>query len=451
MVTAETPAARVGLVVVVGLICVALFAQTGAFDVVLATVGSLRGASGAVEGGAEVDVVATTPATTVAAATRASVVKPVAVVAGSLAVTSQPVRLAVGFNPPACGQQPNRTVVDPYKGCPIPGLNNLLYTQHNRWYCLYRDGERMTLRDRTCNKGSHEKYRFSTVLQVRYDRLETFRRWVSARKAAGQSGAVQFGNSRRSGVGGLLSSSVPTASDAEAVRTAYAHFERQMLDTTPMDPKIVPASFTAPAICWADIMEKVYPKRCTWTDIPAFYGKPDWWEARMFIDFHAEYYIVARQLLAAAIGDGVPFVALHLRRGDYLHHCTVLQKKRTPAWLAFWGVPSLLTKDGAGFHSCYPTVDQVVEVIEKVTTPMAQLRASDASSRSWRAFVLPKLAKLTPPPMIDMRHLDTLILDMVVLSLGSYFVLNRYSSFSGTVYEAATIHGRANGTNVRCW
>ena len=71
--------------------------------------------------------------------------------------------------------------------------------------------------------------------------------------------------------------------------------------------------------------------------------------------------------------------------------------------------------------------------------------------RKWRAFVLPKLTAVDPPPIVGMRHLDTLVLDMVVLSLGAHFVLNRYSSFSATVYEMATIHGRANESNVVCW
>jgi hypothetical protein len=390
-----------------------------------------------------------------------------------------PPKLTQGWNPKACNVRPNQTDIDPYKGCPVPGLNNLLYTQHNRWYCLYRDKERMLLRDRTCNKGSGEKYRYSTVLQVRYDRVARFQEWQAARKAAGISGDIEFGNSRRGGRGGLLPSSLPKASDPQAVRDAYDAFARQMDDVTPLDTSLTPPSAAA-AICWADIKEKVLPRKCTWSDIPSFYGKPEWWESRHFIDMHSEYYTAARQILSATIGPNVPFVSLHLRRGDYMHHCQVIQKKRTPAWVSFWPTKTLLSSDGAAFASCYPTVEQVAQVIDRVTketgipyvfiatnepgefanltTPLHEIRsgvaasaAAKGSKRAWRAFVLPKLTSLQPTPIVAMRHLDTLILDMVVLSLGSHFVLNRYSSFSATVYEMATIHGRTNESNVVCW
>ena len=386
--------------------------------------------------------------------------------------SSEHLGLSPGWNPKSCPTgPPNRTTVDPYKGCPIPGLNNLLYTQHNRWVCLYRDRQRMTLRDRTCNKGSAEKYRYSTMVQVRYDRLAAFREWVSQRRQAGLPSPT-FGNTRRGGPGGLLTPE--NATSPPAVVAAFNAYVRLMLDEAPMDLQLASRvdAKSEPAVCWADIMEKVLPNRCTWSDIPSFYGKPDWWEARQFIDFHPEYYTAARRIVTAAIGKDTPFIGLHLLRCDYQHHCTVIKKKNTPPFVSFWSVPTSVTADGSLPGSCYPTLDQITTVISRVvkdtgikivfiatnvpeefagiTTPIDGV-VKQSQHAPWAAFVLPKLMDLSPTPLRDMRFLDSLVLDMVVLSLSSFFVLNRYSSFRGSVFEMATIHGRTSASNVRCW
>jgi hypothetical protein len=398
-------------------------------------------------------------------------------------------RLSRGYNPPGCRGEPNTTTIhDTYQGCPVPGMNNLLYTQHNRWYCVYRDNLRYLLRDKTCNKGTGEKYRYTSILQVRYDRLRAFNDWRAARLAVGVDTPIPFGNSRSAGGHPGLDwrAATPAERAPAKLRDAFDRFRDSMADTRPFDPSTIAEGRENPSMCWLDIGQPPDPPRCTWSDIPSFYGKPHWWEARHFIDFHPEYYAAARSLLARVgaapdagpTGDqpaqGRPFISMHLRRGDYIHHCVVIKRKRIPAFAAFWGVGSLVSADGSAFESCWPSKQQVVDVIEQLTaktgidlvfiatnvaeefqeflTHIDQLRSGLGSTGPrWQAFALPPLDSFQPTPLEAMRGLDVLVLDMVIMSLGSHFVFNRYSSLSGTAYELAAIHGRANSTNVNVW
>lgn len=312
-----------------------------------------------------------------------------------------------GWNPEHCRVQPNRTEIDPYKGCPLPGLSNLLFTQTNRWYCAVRDQRALQLRDRSCNKGSQEPFRFSSILQIDYDRL--------ARDIPGRSNA---------------------------------------------------------AICWSDISRQDKAPSCEWADIPKFYGTPLWWSARKLIDFHPVYYELGARFAQFQFQDR-PFLAVHLRRGDYWQHCVVIKRRGIPPWESFRHTAKRYDYE----RGCYPSLELVAETLRKeadafqlkdvfiaTNTPdefdALHAKLPDLSivasipDAFFRSVALGQSADDTNVTVHQrLRRLDKLIIEVVVLSMGSAFLFNRYSSLSGLAYEMAVIHNRAtvNGPNVACW
>lgn len=309
-----------------------------------------------------------------------------------------------GTNPqPRCGGvQPNTTDIDPYKGCPLPGLNNLLFTQVNRWFCAVRDNRALHLRDRSCNKGSEEPFRFSTIVQVDYEGL--------ARELPGRDNA---------------------------------------------------------AICWSDISRQDKAASCEWGDIPKFYGSDLWWKVRRLIDFHVTYYDSAKRFVDLTF-ENRPYLAVHLRRGDYWQHCVVIKRKGVPPWESFRHVRKLYDYE----KGCYPSLDLVYDTLKDVAKRHYGLKDIFIATNTVDEF-LPLVRKLADHDGIQLvvgvprtfyqslssgsgrplRKLDELIIEMAVLSYGATFLFNRYSSLSGMAYEMAVVHGRAavNGPTVACW
>lgn len=293
--------------------------------------------------------------------------------------------MTIGYNPaaPQCKDQPNRTTIDPYKGCPVPGLNNVLYTQHNRWFCTYRDNVVLRLRDRICNKGTAEPFRFSTILQIDYSRI--------------------------------------------------------------------PAKKKGAAICWSDIKKQDEPRECSWTHIPKFYGTPLWWEARALIDFHPSYHQAAERFVKHKFGKE-KFIGVHMRRGDYIHHCIKIQRKGIKPWIPFKGTKTL----HRGMSSCFPNITEVEVALAKV-------KADHGAKYIFVGTNVPEeldpikerlgIVLLADPERLGVgaRRMDYLIFEMAIMARASAFVFNKYSSLSGTVYEMATVANRTTKENVYCW
>lgn len=313
----------------------------------------------------------------------------------------------LGRNPPNCGVDPNATEIPPYRGCPLPGLNNLLFTQVNRWYCAVRDNRVLHLRDRSCNKGSEEPFRYSTLLQIDYEALE---RTLPSRRNA--------------------------------------------------------------AICWSDIARQDKAPQCEWGDVPKFYATELWWTVRRTIDFHPTYYRTAERFVQTTFSNR-PFLAVHLRRGDYQQHCVVIKRRGVPPWISFAKVRKLYDFE----RGCYPSLALVEETLVDWATqrgladvfiatntpdefePLAQRLAERASSPLH--VVVGILARFfssvdRQPRSLEkrLRKLDQLVVEVIVLSLGRSFLFNRYSSLSAMAYEIAAMHGRIkqdSQENFACW
>ena len=382
-------------------------------------------------------------------------------------------------NPSFCGHQPNATPIEPYKGCPVPGLNNLLYTQSNRWYCAVRNGVVARLRDRICNKGSEDKYRYSTVVGIRYDAL----------RVRGSGGAAHPAGKPEEG--GLTEKEEPRGNGSGQKSTIGQPPRTDLVDRSAR--RIFTASTAKPdaaagvGICWSDIARQDELSSCAWRDIPNFYGTDDWWDARQYFDFHEVYYDVADAMLKAAmvqvsLANRAPhqrgrepsvaslphFVGVHLRRGDYWTHCHSVTKKRLPPWLTFFNPANEISPLGS-MESCYPSADTMWRALRNVTARLGvthvvvatnvpseiEFLKQKGTASGVTVWLIPDLvlalAAAAPTDMIAQmaykvylafRPVDRLALEVVIVSRATGLILNRYSSFSASAFEAAVIRRR---------
>ena len=343
--------------------------------------------------------------------------------------------------------------IPPYRQCPLPGLNNILYSQVNRWYCAYRDGSDIELRDRSCSrvgagpqKGAVEPYRFSSILTIDYSREHSLTAGSPSDEAAANS-------------------------DGEAIKGRWG------------------GGGANASLCWSDIAgnKQTIPPACEWSHVPRFYGTPQWWRARRMIDFHPQYYRAAAHYVHAAFG-GAPFIAVHSRRGDYYTHCHHVIKQGIPPWVTFSKTPHLVE---APKRRCFPSEEDMIEAIAAVaalsghtvrnvlvaTNHPDELRGlqramarrsfggggkgGSAAAEAYNIKVvlfddarLREVHRATEGrDGFAIRDVDRTIVEMAMLSFGSYFIFNAFSSFSGTVYEQARIHGRVRDgdANVFVW
>ncbi|KAJ9457016.1 hypothetical protein DIPPA_33472 [Diplonema papillatum] len=307
------------------------------------------------------------------------------------------------------------------KLCPIPGFNNLLFTQVNRFYCAVRDGlPALTLRDRVCMKYSTDWFRYSEVL--------TFAPPPGARGRAGTR------------------------------------------------------------VCFRDDAPNPEFKRpCEWRHVQEWYGTPPFWAARRAVDFNAGYHAYADAWLRrhlphaggtgpseAAVWDHHPYLAVHVRRGDYQTHCLKMKKKKEQTWLSYsWNsshTKFALSPEvyGAG---CYPSVDDVAAGVARVLGERRGVKSVFVSSNDKQ--LVKELQRRNPRvPFFQLafhprgneteapggsnsggglRGVDLAIVDMIIMARASAWILNRFSSFSATPYEMAYTAGRIQHKSLWWW
>eukprot|EP01064_Diplonema_japonicum_P016895 TRINITY_DN24949_c0_g1_i1.p1 TRINITY_DN24949_c0_g1~~TRINITY_DN24949_c0_g1_i1.p1 ORF type:complete len:400 (+),score=65.38 TRINITY_DN24949_c0_g1_i1:48-1202(+) len=293
--------------------------------------------------------------------------------------------------PPRAADEPEEYPENGVKMCPIPGLNNLLYTQVNRYYCAARDRVKLNLRDRLCMKYSKDWFRYSEILDIE--------------EKGGPP--VCFGS-----------------------------------------------NFADP--------EK-YLKRCEWKNIREWYGSRNFWAARKKIAFNKGYMEYAEKWLEKNSG-GSKFLAIHVRRGDYFTHCKQIAKKKEPAWHAFsWNKAHKTVSEGGGYvrQACYPTMEEVAAGIDRVVGHQKDANITSVFVSSNDKDLIKNVSLLVSSPLsffqlhfpngTSLRGVDQAIIDMVILSKASSWILNRYSSFSATPYELAYTDGRVTVDNLWWW
>eukprot|EP00754_Rhynchopus_humris_P042061 Rhum_TRINITY_DN25647_c0_g1::Rhum_TRINITY_DN25647_c0_g1_i1::g.182536::m.182536 len=316
--------------------------------------------------------------------------------------------------PPGCPHAPDTTPFEEngHKQCPIPGLNNLLYSQVNRYFCAFRDRKKLLyLRDKTCMKYSTDWFRYSDILTLN-----------TSKKRA-----------------------VPICWGQEYNFDKSNHIAR----------------------CeWKYIRE--------WYGTPAFWEarahigfNPAYGEyVQAYLDAYAP---------KSATGAVAPYLSVHVRRGDYITHCVKLRKKKETPWSTYLSdgrKNTLSTRDmspkGEAYRSgCLPSFEQIAEGIAKVARMHPAIRSVFVSTNDedlvhylqtnasvtvgLPVFQLhfPGVANVTTE--LNLRLLDLAIVDMLLLSRGAAYIFNRFSSFSGTPYELAHVEGRVTDTNLWWW
>jgi len=206
------------------------------------------------------------------------------------------------------------------------------------------------------------------------------------------------------------------------------------------------------------------PTYCRWATYPDSYAKADYWRARSLIDFYPEYYEVAERFIARQLDDhGRGFLALHIRRADYKPHCEFLVRKKQPPWPTFIyaGLTSLFAQESM---RCFATpLTAIVEPIRRVLREN-NLRtifiATNTAKEVQRAQIVEQLGpdvrvvfgwQNTDPYVAVDRPIDVSIVEMIVMSYATAAVLNKFSSFSGNVYEIAAIKGRMKKQRMYTW
>eukprot|EP01062_Namystynia_karyoxenos_P013269 TRINITY_DN14789_c0_g2_i1.p1 TRINITY_DN14789_c0_g2~~TRINITY_DN14789_c0_g2_i1.p1 ORF type:complete len:521 (+),score=107.23 TRINITY_DN14789_c0_g2_i1:85-1647(+) len=214
----------------------------------------------------------------------------------------------------------------------------------------------------------------------------------------------------------------------------------------------------------------------------------EWWAARRSLDWRPRYYSAAQWYVKRTFG-GEPYIAVHLRRGDFLYHCRKedrhllkgLEPKLAPvdSWLYLTersGDPNRSSLSKTFMNACYPPFTTVVQALRRVAANvgvkqffvtctertgkyspggtfqrmMAPLKVASLPYRSG-SFAEAQQEPFAAPDALELEtgvHKD--IVDLAVISMGAHLVLNRFSTFSGTAVEMAILHGRVrpNGSNV---
>ena len=289
------------------------------------------------------------------------------------------------------------------KMCPIPGLNNLLFTQVNRYYCAYRDKvKRLNLRAKVCMKYSRDWFRYGDILTINYSK-----------------------------------------------------------------PRAVPVCFGPD---YPDPEKTNNIKHCEWRHVKEWYGTRAFWEARSHLSFNIGYTTFVDSWLAGNApqegGVVLPYLSLHVRRGDYFTHCIKLKKKKEPAWLSYSWNPkhNVISSEPYGV-SCFPQNADIIAGIKRVVKRNAALRGVFISTNDEELVSVLKADKTINLPVfslqfpgihnataeLGLRGVDLAIIDMLLLAKGSAFILNKFSSFSATPYEIAMVEGRITNENLWWW
>lgn len=333
-----------------------------------------------------------------------------------------------GINSPECSLQPNQTDIESYDRCPLPGLNNLLYSQINRWYCAFRDRRHLRLRDRTCQKvlGTAEPYRYSTILQVNYEEAKnTYKReasicWGDWKK---QDKSCEWGD-------------IP-----QFYGTPDWWVARSLIDFHPIYYQIAD-----------DMLRRAF---------------------RVVVSPDHQPTILP------------PFITVHLRRGDYDKHCKLMTSKKEPSWLSFRATKGLRK----GIEGCYPNLNSVTESLQDIqkTTGIKHIFIATNSPMELEGVAAAVTGVLmmnypafnfssyesqellggagTAPDVIErnalykakyahkFRDVDRVIVEMCIMIRGKHFLFNKFSSLSATVYEQARVNGNiaAKDGNVITW
>ena len=192
------------------------------------------------------------------------------------------------------------------------------------------------------------------------------------------------------------------------------------------------------------------PNACSDADIDSAYDLPDWRLSRTFLDFRPEYYAAAKAYVDFYFPNGKPFIAVHILRGQvFRRQCLDILRDHGKnifrEEIPFRDNRVRSLGSTVLMSSCYPTL---VEMEFQISRLRIETEVSDVlivtnedydfgDGEKWlEAHVFRPLSLTKDSPV------DDLIVGMLVASMGSHFVFNKFSGLSAVMYEVARSHGR---------
>ena len=220
------------------------------------------------------------------------------------------------------------------------------------------------------------------------------------------------------------------------------------------------------AICFSDTYtwsEHPWMKGCALTDASyrRYYGSPAYWEERPMFDFRDSYYHEVERWLTREGIAGKPFLAVHLRRGDYVKFCREISKNYKKLRLAHWKWASKQgTRDVYSRHmdTCFPDRAKVVAGINKLlelhglehvvmaTTDKDYLPGSEDFAKDIHG----KLHAFDAS-RYDMTKAAYTATDSILLARATHKLLNRYSTLSLTGIDLSVVRGWFNNETTWFW
>eukprot|EP00760_Papus_ankaliazontas_P025776 PhM_4_TR2871/c0_g1_i2/m.96928/K03691/POFUT; peptide-O-fucosyltransferase len=197
------------------------------------------------------------------------------------------------------------------------------------------------------------------------------------------------------------------------------------------------------------------------THTHGFYGTTEYWTLRRVFDFHSAYYRLAERMLREVFMVSGPYVAVHVRKGDYSNFCRDTAKgSGVKKYLIAPYVRGVGKGLGTNFMSqCDPSLSDVVKHVAAVaatigtrnvflSTNSAEVEKELSSAQhGLTIFTMPKKKVMFDEDDgesdrgVELVQSHRVVLSLILLARGEAKILNRYSTFSQTALDVATMHG----------
>eukprot|EP01062_Namystynia_karyoxenos_P038588 TRINITY_DN28016_c1_g1_i1.p1 TRINITY_DN28016_c1_g1~~TRINITY_DN28016_c1_g1_i1.p1 ORF type:complete len:431 (+),score=105.43 TRINITY_DN28016_c1_g1_i1:77-1294(+) len=210
--------------------------------------------------------------------------------------------------------------------------------------------------------------------------------------------------------------------------------------------------YAAP-LCWQDQAAGPPAPGCSPHDVGRWYGTQGWWHIRETVGFHPQFEAQALGWLRRTVSImGGVFVAMHIRRGDHKRRCldaAAGELRPLPSYNHDRSQHSAfhrtITKHDP-YGACWPANEVVRHGAARlVRTHRARwlfVVADDPKeiNADFRHAAQVPVIPFTPQP--EMRPVDVSIIEMHIMSHAPALVLNRYSQYSGVVYDLMVLSNR---------
>ena len=219
-----------------------------------------------------------------------------------------------------------------------------------------------------------------------------------------------------------------------------------------------------PKLCFRDEFtwseNKQWMQRCP-PFIDHFYGTKDYWSLRSLLPVRQRYVDAVRRI----VGDK-RYLALHVRRGDYQKFCKETKgssgEKKFRIAPYKWLGRNATSLSRSFLGSCAPSSQSVFAAVKDIVGKSAakgmpydfiflatnspgftqefRTAMTDGPQVMTLADVLQANRNVPEVCRVVKTHTDKVVMDILLLSMGSDVILNRYSTFSQSVIDFHVLH-----------